>query len=102
MKDYSQKTYNAVAAANQNLLGVQLGAACIDAKIPVQVVAGWLKVTRQAVYFWFTGETSIAPAREKKVQQILRVLHVGLVNEVLPAKDLDTALAEIKTIRGAL
>lgn len=44
--------------ADHDLLGVQLGALCIQRDIPVSQVAKTLKVSRATVYNWFCGATS--------------------------------------------
>lgn len=92
MAKYSKELYEAVANGDMRKAGVRLGAACIDAQIPVQVVAKWLKVTRQAVYFWFAGVTEVAARHAPKVDRITKVLLAALDAEELPAKDLPTAL----------
>ena len=102
MIEYSKRTIEAVATANQTLLGVQLGAACIDARIPVQVVAKWFKVSRQGIYYWFTGVTGVASPREAKVKQVIRVLHKGLDDGALPANDLLTTMRVVKQYREQL
>ena len=99
MIKYSKKTYAAVAKADMSLLGVQLGAACIDAEIPVQVVARWMGVSRQGVYYWFTGVTDIEAGKRVKVENIIATLLSALDAEELPAKDLFTALVVVKKYR---
>lgn len=100
MSGYSQKMYHAVADADRRLLGVQLGAACIDAEIPVQVAAQWFGVTRQGMYYWFTGETGIAEKHRIKTERIIRVLLAALDADALPAADLPTAMKVIKKYKG--
>lgn len=99
MNRYAEKTFNAVKRADKHLLGVQLGAACIDAHIPVQIAAKWVGVTRQGLYYWFTGVTDIAERHRTKVEHIVKVLHLALEDEKLPAQDLETAMGIIKTYR---
>jgi transcriptional regulator with XRE-family HTH domain len=57
MLGYSIRVAEAIKAADGNLLGVQLGRACLARDIPVSDVARRLKVTRQTVYHWFLGES---------------------------------------------
>ena len=97
---YSKKTYEAVSKADMNLLGVQLGAACVDAEISVQVVARWMGVSRQGVYYWFTGVTDIEAGKRSKVENIIATLLKALDADELPAKDLPTALAIVKKYRS--
>jgi transposase-like protein len=53
--------------ANQNSLGVKLGALCILHNVPVTSVATELKVSRQTVYNWFCG---VHPPKESLEAQI--------------------------------
>jgi len=101
MARYSKKMYDLVAEAPMSMLGVQFGAACIDAQIPVQVVAKWLGVTRQGVYYWFTGVTEVAEKHRAKIESIRSILLRALDDNVLPADDLAEAMKIIKTYRGA-
>jgi hypothetical protein len=55
MQGYSIRVAEAIKEADSNLLGVQLGRACLARDIPVSAVAEELKVTRQTVYHWFLG-----------------------------------------------
>lgn len=60
--------------ANQDSLGVQLGALCIQHNVPVTSVAAKLKVSRQTVYNWFCGvhppNESISPKIESFIETI--------------------------------
>lgn len=53
--------------ANQDSLGVKLGALCILHNVPVTSVAKALKVSRQTVYNWFCG---VPPPKESLEAQI--------------------------------
>lgn len=55
MNGYSIRVAKAIEEADGNLLGVQLGRACLARDIPVATVAEDLGVTRQTVYSWFLG-----------------------------------------------
>ena len=55
MRGYSIRVAEAVKEADGNLLGVQLGRACLARDIPVAAIAVDLGVTRQTVYNWFLG-----------------------------------------------
>lgn len=100
MAKYSKQITDAVAKGDMRKPGVLLGAACIDAGIPVQVVAKWLGLSRQGVYFWFTGVTDVAERNRPKVDTITKVLLAGLDAGELPAKDLATALEVVKKYRS--
>jgi len=96
---YSKRVYNAVAKADQNLLGVRLGAACIDAQIPAQVVAKWFGISRQGVYYWFKGVYDVDERHREKANSIIGTLLRALDDRALPAKDLETAMAIVKQYR---
>jgi DNA-binding phage protein len=55
MRGYSIRVAEAIGEADINLLGVQLGRACLARDIPVAEVAASLGITRQTVYHWFLG-----------------------------------------------
>ena len=55
MRGYSIRVAEAIQEADGNLIGVQLGRACLARDIPVSVVAETIGVTRQTVYHWFLG-----------------------------------------------
>ncbi len=57
-------------AANGKLFGVRFGRYCIKNNISVIEVTQQLKVTRQAVYFWFTGETEPRTAMVQKILEL--------------------------------
>lgn len=55
MRGYSIRIAEAIKDADGDLLGVQLGRACLARDVPVAHVAMKLGVTRQTVYNWFMG-----------------------------------------------
>jgi hypothetical protein len=55
MRGYSIRIARGIREADSNLLGVQLGRACLVRDIPVAEVAVDLGVTRQTIYHWFLG-----------------------------------------------
>jgi transcriptional regulator with XRE-family HTH domain len=55
MLGYSIRVAEAIKGADGNLIGVQLGRACLARDIPVSDIAQRLNVTRQTVYNWFLG-----------------------------------------------
>lgn len=97
---YSQKVYKAVAKADMRKLGVRLGAVCIDAAIPVQVIAKWTGTTRQGVYYWFFGQTEVAEEKRARIEQIVRILLRAVEDERLPAKTLAKAMDVVKEYRS--
>ena len=98
---YSKKVYKAVANGDMRKLGVRLGAVCIDANIPVQVVAKWTGTTRQGVYYWFFGQTDVAEEKRPRIEQIMRVLLRAIKDGRLPAKSLEKAMEVIKQYKEA-
>lgn len=60
MNNYSVKVMQLNAAANPQLLGVQLGRLCISNGISVNEVCAELNVTKSAVYRWFAGKADIS------------------------------------------
>lgn len=100
MAKYSDKTIAAVAAGDFTKLGVRLGAACVGAEIPVQVVAKWLGLSRQGVYFWFLGETEVAERHRVKVEAIIQVISAATKAGELPADSLATTVEVINKYRS--
>jgi len=99
MRKYSKAVYEAVAKADRHKIGVRLGCTCVDANIPVQVVAKWFGVTRQGVYYWFTGVTDVADEHHDRMRSVINVLFKAVQDEALPAKDLTTTLGVVKQYR---
>jgi len=54
-RGYSIDLVEAVSKLNPERLGVRLALACIKHRVPVQVVAARLGVSRYTVYNWFQG-----------------------------------------------
>jgi hypothetical protein len=57
MRGYTVALVKANRKAPSHLIGVELGAACIRADIPVSEVAKKFGVSRPAVYAWFCGRS---------------------------------------------
>jgi len=57
MRGYTVNLVKANRKAPKHLIGVELGAACIRADVPVVEVAQHFGVSRQAVYAWFCGRS---------------------------------------------
>lgn len=57
MRGYTLALVKANRQAPKHLIGVELGAACIRADVPVAQVAVDFGVSRQAVYAWFCGRS---------------------------------------------
>ena len=99
MRVYSDRIKQGVLAADQTKIGVRLGLACVAAQIPVQVVAKWMKVSRQGVYYWFLGSTDIADEKQDRAQEIIGILAAATIDGQLPAKDITTMMQVIKHYR---
>jgi transcriptional regulator with XRE-family HTH domain len=52
---YSVRVVEAIKNADANLLGVQLGHACLARDISVSAAARALGVSRMTIYHWFLG-----------------------------------------------
>lgn len=72
MQDYSVKIVQLNEQADSNLLGVQLGRACIQNNIPVATVAHTLNVSKSVVYKWFTGRGEVGKHLRDKVEAYYR------------------------------
>lgn len=70
-RGYSYALVKAIHAADPKLLGVQLGRVCVDNDIPVANVALKFDVTRQTVYWWFTG---VYKPKQKFVEEIQKMI----------------------------
>jgi len=102
MRQYSARIYEAVAAADRTQPGVQLGCACIDAQVPVQVVAKWFGVSRQAIYDWFTGNTGVRQKHEARIESIVKVLNRAVDAGALPAATLAETMMAIKQYKEVI
>lgn len=74
MQGYTIRIAEAINNADGSLIGVKLGRLCIKHDVPVSKVASYLGVTRQTVYYWFTGKSqpqaSFADAVVRLTQEI--------------------------------
>jgi hypothetical protein len=68
---YSLNLVSANKKANLKSVGVALGRFCIEREIPVITVADTFRVSRTAVYNWFSGLS--VPSREH-IEQIERFM----------------------------
>ena len=99
MTYYSPEMYTAIEEGDHSKLGVRLGAACVDAGIPIIALSKWFGVSRQAIYGWFRG----TPMRDKyheKAETIIGILLAALEDEALPVEDLETAMAIFKQYKS--
>jgi transcriptional regulator with XRE-family HTH domain len=71
---YSLRLVELNESADECLLGVQLGRACIRNNVPVSAVAARLGVSRQTVYNWFAGGTTPRLNTSKKIETLLTSL----------------------------
>lgn len=51
--------------------GVKLGAKAIDRNIPISFIAKKLRVSRMAVYDWFTGRYNLSEKRARQLDTLL-------------------------------
>lgn len=74
MIGYSKKLAETNAEADGKMLGVRLGKLCIKQGISVIEIATHLKVSRTAVYNWFTGLNEISSRYELEVKKLIERL----------------------------
>ena len=72
---YSQQTIEANKKADDSMLGVALGRACIAKNISVTFVAAKLGVSRATVYSWFEGKYSPRPELVRSVKGLVAALN---------------------------
>ena len=70
-KGYSISMAEGIKAADQKLIGVQLGRVCINKDIPVSDVADFFKVSRMTVYSWFRGKAVVSGKHAAKMQKLV-------------------------------
>jgi predicted DNA-binding protein YlxM (UPF0122 family) len=70
-KGYSIALAEEIKAADQKLIGVQLGRVCLTKDIPVSDVAEFFRVSRMTVYSWFKGESEVSSRYSEKMQKLL-------------------------------
>jgi hypothetical protein len=73
-KGYSRKFVQANKAADNEHIGVMLGRICVSRDIPVQDVAEYLSVSRQAVYMWFLGKSLPHPTMRDTIRELIKKL----------------------------
>jgi transcriptional regulator with XRE-family HTH domain len=71
---YSARLIDLNKYADQKLIGVRLGKACIKANLSVAEVADRIGVSRQTVYNWFSGVSDPQPAYVAAVTELLEAL----------------------------
>lgn len=70
-RGYSYALVKAINAADPKLLGVRLGRVCVAKDVSVSTVAARCSVSRQTVYWWFTGVFKPKPKMAELITQIL-------------------------------
>jgi len=76
-KGYSTGFIDAVNAADNTKVGVQLGLACITYDVPVLSIAKHFDVSRTTVYAWFKGESNVPKKHHDDINKVLHDLHVA-------------------------
>jgi DNA-binding XRE family transcriptional regulator len=74
MRGYTVALVKANRKAPKHLIGVELGAACIQADVPVAEVAKHFGVSRQAVYAWFCGRSTPHLVLHSKIEKYIKEL----------------------------
>lgn len=67
-RGYSKATIARINAADQTLLGVQLGQLCVLHGYSIIEVTGVFNISRMTAYNWFTGKTNVSRHLSEKVQ----------------------------------
>ena len=70
-RGYSYALVRVIQAADPKLLGVRLGTLCVAKDIPVAQVAARFNVSRQTVYWWFTGKYKPQSGVAEEIEQML-------------------------------
>ena len=70
-RGYAYNFVQDVFSANQQLIGVRLGVTCIENHVPVRDVAEVCGVSRQTVYWWFTGRFHPRPSQTEKIDALI-------------------------------
>jgi hypothetical protein len=71
---YSVRLVHLNASADDKLLGVQLGRACIRNNVSVAEVSARLNVSRQTIYSWFCGGVIRKPAAAEATHALIASL----------------------------
>lgn len=74
MRGYTVALVKANRQAPKHLIGVELGAACIKADIPVSEVAQKFGVSRPAVYAWFCGRSIPQQVLHGAIEKYIKTL----------------------------
>jgi predicted DNA-binding protein YlxM (UPF0122 family) len=74
MIGYSQKIAKANAKADTGMLGVRLGRLCIKQGVSVIDIANHFKISRTAVYNWFTGLNEVSSKYEQEAKNLIEWL----------------------------
>jgi transcriptional regulator with XRE-family HTH domain len=72
LRGYSFQLVKANKAADQKLIGVQLGRVMINNNVPVAEVARRFGVSRQTIYNWFTGVGKPTPRKTEIIRDVLK------------------------------
>lgn len=73
-RGYSKTVVDAVEGASSDSLGVTLGRICIQKDIPVNDIAKFFGVSRQAVYWWFKGKIKPSTKHTEKMEKLIEKL----------------------------
>lgn len=73
-RGYSKTVVEAVQNTATDSMGVTLGRICIQRDIPVNDIAKFFGVSRQAVYWWFKGKMKPAEKHLDKMEKLIEKL----------------------------
>lgn len=74
MRGYTVALVKANRQAPKHFIGVELGAACIRADVPVSEVARKFGVSRPAVYAWFCGRSIPQQVLHSAIEKYIKEL----------------------------
>jgi hypothetical protein len=74
---YSKRVVELNNNADDQLIGVRLGRACIECDVPVLRVAMALGVSRQTVYNWFCGVNAPRASQNEDIESFIRTIQIS-------------------------
>jgi hypothetical protein len=78
--------------------GIRLAKLCVDANVPMTLVAEYLGVTKLAVFYWFRG-SGIRAHRIEAVMALADILERDLKSGRLPVRNLPLAKVYFASLR---
>lgn len=89
---YSEKLAGMLKAYSGDNLGMNLGAACVEANLPMTYVARFFGVTRPTMDTWFNGQV-IKTKYHRLIELLVMAIKTDMESGKLPAKTMKLASA---------